>query len=160
MTPTRPGDAPEGAPGMQAITLTQPWATLVAIGAKTIESRSWATRYRGPLAIHAGKGFPKWARELACTDPFIGHLRQNQAGQFYVNDVLDSLPLGAIVATCHLVDCWRTTDVRLHDILTDQEGMFGDYRDDRWAWILGDIVALPEPVPAKGALGLWEWRQL
>jgi activating signal cointegrator 1 len=48
---------------MKAITLTQPWATLVAIGAKRIETRSWPTNYRGPLAIHAAKGFPKWAKE-------------------------------------------------------------------------------------------------
>ena len=41
---------------MKVLTLTQPWATLVAIGAKHIETRSWATSYRGPLAIHAGKG--------------------------------------------------------------------------------------------------------
>jgi hypothetical protein len=44
---------------MKALTLTQPWATLVAIGAKTIETRSWPTSYRGPLAIHAAKGYPK-----------------------------------------------------------------------------------------------------
>lgn len=44
---------------MKAITLTQPWATLVAIGAKRIETRSWATRYRGPLAIHAAKGIER-----------------------------------------------------------------------------------------------------
>ena len=41
---------------IKAITLLQPYAALVAIGAKTIETRSWYTPYRGPLAIHAGKG--------------------------------------------------------------------------------------------------------
>ncbi len=41
---------------MRTLTLTQPWATLVALGAKTIETRSWQTSYRGPLAIHAGQG--------------------------------------------------------------------------------------------------------
>lgn len=40
---------------MNALTLMQPWATLVAIGAKRIETRSWATRYRGPSAIHAAR---------------------------------------------------------------------------------------------------------
>ena len=45
---------------MKAITLTQPWATLVAIGAKRIETRSWRTFYRGPLAIHAGKTLPAY----------------------------------------------------------------------------------------------------
>lgn len=39
---------------MKALTLHQPWATLVALGIKTVETRSWYTPYRGPLAIHAG----------------------------------------------------------------------------------------------------------
>lgn len=40
---------------LKAITLLQPWASLVAMGAKTIETRPYATQYRGPLAIHAAK---------------------------------------------------------------------------------------------------------
>jgi hypothetical protein len=42
---------------VKAITLQQPWASLIALGAKSVETRSWSTAYRGPLAIHAGK---KW----------------------------------------------------------------------------------------------------
>ena len=38
---------------MKVLTLHQPWASLVALGVKTIETRSWSTQYRGPLAIHA-----------------------------------------------------------------------------------------------------------
>ena len=41
---------------VRILTLWEPWATLMAIGAKRIETRSWATRYRGPLAIHAARG--------------------------------------------------------------------------------------------------------
>ncbi len=55
---------------MRCITLTQPWATLVAIGAKTIETRSWGTKYRGELAVHAAKGFPKEAQHLCFQEPF------------------------------------------------------------------------------------------
>ncbi|MFL5577327.1 MAG: ASCH domain-containing protein [Gemmatimonadaceae bacterium] len=54
---------------MKALTLTQPWATLVAIGAKTIETRSWPTHYRGEVAIHAAKGFPDWARQIVDGEP-------------------------------------------------------------------------------------------
>lgn len=42
-----------GGEGVKTLTLLQPWASLVACGAKKIETRSWATKYRGPLAIHA-----------------------------------------------------------------------------------------------------------
>lgn len=38
---------------MKALTVTEPWATLIAIGAKRIETRSWPTEYRGPVAIHS-----------------------------------------------------------------------------------------------------------
>jgi len=48
---------------MKALTLTQPWASLMALQSKTIETRSWYTAYRGELVIHAAKGFPKWAKE-------------------------------------------------------------------------------------------------
>lgn len=43
---------------MKAITLWQPWASLIAIGAKKYETRSWKTNYRGPIAIHAAKKDP------------------------------------------------------------------------------------------------------
>jgi activating signal cointegrator 1 len=40
---------------MKAISICQPWATLIVIGAKRFETRSWKTDYRGILAIHASK---------------------------------------------------------------------------------------------------------
>ncbi len=50
---------------MKALTLTQPWASLVAVGAKRIETRSWETNYRGTIAIHAAKGWKPIDREFA-----------------------------------------------------------------------------------------------
>jgi hypothetical protein len=141
---------------MKALTLTQPWATLVAIGAKRIETRSWCTAYRGPLAIHAAKGFPKWAKET-CDDPI-----------FAVELGPDALPLGAVIATCRLVSCiptWKLQQNRVIQIdcedfyLDDTERAFGDYAPGRWAWLLADVKQC-EPIPAKGALGLWDWETL
>ena len=46
---------------MKALTLWQPWASLVALGHKRIETRCWSTKYRGDLAIHAAAKLPpKW----------------------------------------------------------------------------------------------------
>ena len=42
----------------KAITIRQPWAGLIAVGEKIYETRSWPTKYRGPIAIHAGKSSP------------------------------------------------------------------------------------------------------
>ena len=95
---------------MKALTLTQPWATLVAIGAKRIETRSWRTSYRGPLAIHAAKGFPKWAREFAQDDwTCFGALKPGHAAHLKLSGVrlipsetgrraAGELPIGAVVA--------------------------------------------------------------
>jgi hypothetical protein len=84
-----------------------------------------------------------------------------------------ALPLGAIVATCELVDCVPSVAImqsfgaygpedgsggRVLWALTDQELAFGDYTHGRYAWLLANVRALPEPIPAKGALSLWEWN--
>jgi hypothetical protein len=54
--------------GMRALTIKQPWASLIMAGIKDVESRTWVTAYRGPLVIHAGASYdPKGAtygREL------------------------------------------------------------------------------------------------
>jgi hypothetical protein len=133
---------------MKALTLTQPWATLVARGAKQIETRSWRTFYRGPLAIHAAKKLaelPSWQIR-----------RFRSVLEAYGIRGFMELPLGVIVATCMLVDCVRITPDNVPPF-GGPEFDFGDYTVGRWAWHLSDVKALAEPILAKGALGLWEW---
>ena len=156
---------------MKALTLINPWAVLVAILAKENETRSWGTRYRGPLAIHAGKGWRKEDRELCREEPFLSALQQVYAITDPDGADFSFLPRGAVIAIATLVDCRRIArpgiDNLLHDpstyldprTLSHQERAFGDYSSGRYAWLLDDVVMLPEPVPAKGALGLWEWTQ-
>jgi hypothetical protein len=69
------------------------------------------------------------------------------------------MPLGCVLATCELVDCLPTVEVfeDYPDLDTPPEREFGDYSAGRYAWVLKNVRPLPEPVPAKGALGLWEW---
>ena len=59
---------------MKALSITQPWASLVDIKAKRLETRSWRTDYRGPLVICAAKGYPKWAQETYLEKPFLDAL--------------------------------------------------------------------------------------
>lgn len=92
---------------MKALTLWQPWASLVALGVKTIETRSWATRYRGPLAIHAATRKPK---EYEQVGQYVVHEMSNGSWAAFLHDEDDigpglRLPLGAIVATCTLTAC-------------------------------------------------------
>ena len=94
---------------MKAISLWQPWASAIASGSKRIETRSWATNYRGPLLIHAARRCVKeelvamsanwmWRAALALTRKHMSDNRQ----------LWDVLPFGAIVARCNLVECVRT----------------------------------------------------
>lgn len=144
---------------MKALTLTQPWATLVAIGAKRVETRSWRTSYRGPLAIHAAKGFPKWAQETCWGDPFDEVLRAALGDGSWKCIDPKALPLGATLATCNLVECVPADKFAslYPELSTEQEMAFGDYGEGRWAWILEDVKFFLEPIPAKGAQSLWEW---
>lgn len=144
---------------MKTISLTQPWATLIAIGAKTIETRSWTTTYRGPLAIHAAKSFPACAKNAALAPDFTSHLWPG-IWYWHIPPMIDALPRGMVIATCELVACVRTDDIydsKWAELCTPQELAFGDYTYGRYAWILRDVQPLAQPILARGTLGLWEW---
>lgn len=102
---------------MKAITLWQPWASLVACGAKKFETRSWATSYRGEIAIHAA------ARKCETKDiPAFAVYTMIQALRPITNKLakttmylpLELLPRGAIIATAELMDC--------HQIQAESDG--------------------------------------
>ncbi len=149
---------------MKAITLTQPWATLVAIGAKRIETRSWRTPHRGLIAIHAAKSWTAADQEFAVDLQIDGILPVPDDRSRWA---LQPLPLGAVIAVAGLADVhhvevlWPPTTQsefeRRHWPLTELEARLGDYSAGRFAWLLEDAEALPVPIPARGALGLWEW---
>lgn len=151
---------------MKTLSVWQPWASLIAIGAKRIETRSWATRYRGPLAIHAANSFPKLARDLCGDDPFTFDLVKGG----YMGP--DTLPRGVVVAIVKLAECCLIKKDGLYRLIpglkdppkwfaqlpVEPEISFGDYTPGRFAWILEDVIKLPEPIPAKGHQSLWNWE--
>lgn len=145
---------------MKTLTLFQPWATLVAIGAKRFETRSWGTKYRGPLAIHAGKNkqFASMkSKDYLCDkDPFYSVLMKEMA--VAQSKWMYFMPFGAIVAICELDDCFEITGHRCFRF-SEQEGAFGDFHPGRYAWRLQNIRKLNLPIEAKGAMGLWEWDE-
>jgi len=53
------------------------------------------------------------------------------------------------------VDCQRTETITSG--LDSNEYEFGDYSDGRWAFMFTNLRVLPAPIPAKGALSLWDW---
>ncbi len=153
---------------MKAFSMTQPWATLVAIGAKKIETRSFKTNYRGPVAIHAAKRFPRDIQTLCYTPVFWDALDKGLKRDYpeSTKAIAKFLPLGMVVAVCELRVCTVIPAVQLHGVSggvqiklppDEPELSFGDYTPGRFAWFLCNVRALPEPIPAKGALSLWEW---
>lgn len=145
---------PDGA--MLALTLWQPWASLIAWGEKRYETRSWATGYRGPIAIHAAK---KWSDDQEWTAFALGPIRdvcERNGAHFDAGTRGHSLPLGSVVATAKLSACVPAES--LAD-LSDDEREFGNFGPGRWAWRLDGVCALPDPIPARGAQGIWAWRR-
>lgn len=132
---------------MKALSLWQPWASLVAVGAKTIETRHWppARALLGErIAIHAAKTTSHL--DLARFDArFAGALeRYRHTG----------LPLGAIVATVRLVGVEQITP-DLCRVLSGDELAFGNYSTGRYAWRLSDPILL-KPIPTIGRQGFFD----
>jgi len=143
---------------MRALSLTQPWATLLATKAKRFETRGWATNLREIVAIHAAKAFPDDCRELCLTPVFSKALRAGGV------EKLGDVPRGAIIGTGRIVACYSTTGLSVAEALAgvgfdrslaEQERAFGNYAPGRYAFVFSDVIALAQPIPCKGALGLW-----
>ncbi len=129
-----------------AITLHQPWASLIAWGRKYVVSRPHPTAYRGPLAIHAAAGLPH--------EPIIITTATANALTAALGGDETDLPLGAVVAVARLADCRRITSVR---DLPPRERDLDNYGPGRYLWRLDLVMHLIDPVPARGKPGLWTW---
>ena len=129
---------------MKALTMTQPWASLVAELLKYYETRSWRTFYRGPLLIHASRETEDW---------FINSeygQRHNLRDLWPLNT---DIPNGAIIALCDLTACIPTQP--LPTGISQRELDFGNWSRGRHAWKFENIRKLPEPVPCRGYPSVW-----
>lgn len=132
---------------MKAVTISQPYASLIASGKKWVENRTWPTNYRGEIAIHAGKGL-----------------------QYLDKEELLLYPHGCVIAVGKLVACCERD--RIIDMDSDpmrrktralgsqkywSELARHEHTEGPWCWILEDIRPIV-PVPIRGAQGLWVWK--
>lgn len=145
---------------MKVITLYQPWATLWVIQEKKIETRSWWTSYRGPLAVHSSlnRRFcdPKSKDYICSTKPFYEVLTRAMIQALGRHDWLNFMPFGAIIGKCHLDGCFRIKPGPF--LISDQEKAFGDYTPGRFMWTANNMEKLEKPIFVKGKMGLWEWN--
>lgn len=124
---------------MKALTISQPFASLITNGEKWVENRSWETKYRGSLAIHAGKGT-----------------------QYLTAKQLENHVTVAIVATCELVACVNriapTTAQRneLERYYRWDDFLLHKHAEGPWCWVLHEVRPAVQPVGINGKQGLWD----
>ena len=134
---------------MKVITIKQPFATLIAEGLKEYEFRTWRTKYRGDILIHAGKGVDKKAMER------YKHLNLEY-------------PTGCIIAKAILTDCIYVDDAMVNLLKQKNELVYygiihkKDYQDryhkewDGYGFKLENIQKI-EPIYVNGKLSLWDY---
>lgn len=150
---------------MKALTLWQPWATLVAMGAKRIETRSWVTAYRGDIAIHSAAKLPaKWLGSSRHSPQFRDYLADifnvrrdsDERTGLHVDDAIRALPYGKVLCVVELMGVQSTGNL-FEEEITDMEKCFGNYEQGRYAWFLNRRHVFEPPISAKGNRMLWNW---
>lgn len=131
---------------MKAISLWQPWATLMAIGAKNWETRSWDTQHRGPLLIHAAKRWTRVQRDFA-NHPLVR--KALEAAGYHSSDLL---PRGGIVCCVELLETLPADDTGLPRL----EQIVGDFGPDRFMWRCKLIRRYEPMIPLIGRQGLFD----
>lgn len=128
---------------LKALTVRQPFASLIMAGVKTTENRTWRTNYRGPLVIHAGARDDREAMlRLADARRPRHHSGQGCEPLEGLTAPLPYLPRGALLGTVELIDCVRDSE--------------SDWAiEGLWHWQLVDPQPFETPIPARGRLGLW-----
>jgi hypothetical protein len=145
---------------MKAISLWQPYASLIVTGAKKIETRSWNTNVRGTVAIHAAKKkVDKEYESLFLMSEFQRGMRPYlDVTHDNIRVVPNALPFGAIVGTVEITDCLPIEELYGGRYDTDNERAFGDWSYGRYGWKLANPVIFKDPLPYRGRQGFWNWE--
>lgn len=167
---------------MKALTILEPWASAIAHGIKRIETRSWETKYRGPIAIHAGMSnqfikHPTAEAKMAILQLASENYKREQSKGIVVKELHEFVNTGHVIAIADLVDCTKMVDISYMDkkyasievktgatlangqVVPMSEVDLGNYEIGRYAWILENVRLLIKPVAVKGQQGLWNWNE-
>lgn len=126
---------------MKALTIKEPWASLIINGYKKYEFRSWKTNYRGKLLIHAGLTLDK-----VVSNKF--------------NDYNLEYGKGEIIGEATLVDCILVDD-KLNMELKEKDALVygSSVHTGLYAWKLDEVIKYDKPIKCKGQLGLWNYME-
>jgi hypothetical protein len=142
---------PEYLRPMKALTVWQPWASLLACGAKKYETRSWAPKSlkAGDLvAIHSAKRpVQTEGDDRALAEVTFRAWRSCPSSGF--------LSVGKVLAICRFE--WYEKIADRTPVRTPTEEVVGDWTPGRFAWRIEPLHVFREPIPAQGKQGLWTW---
>lgn len=131
---------------MKALSLLEPWASLINEKIKYIETRSWKTNYRGEIYIHVSSK-KLTSKDIHKYDGVISLLKNT------------NFKYGNIICKCNIIDCIYMTEELIENIKKNKnEYISGDYKVGRYAWILEDIESVDVPIKIKGNLGIWNFN--
>lgn len=128
---------------MKALTIRQPWASLIMAGTKRVENRTWSTNYRGPLVIHAAAA-PAPKAQWDDVSVILEAIGGDPETVPYCIDPKRA-EYGVALGTVELVDVVSGLD--------DPFAM-----EYCFQWVLDNPVLFDHPAPVKGKLGLWDWE--
>lgn len=125
---------------MKALTIKQPWASLIVNEYKKYEFRSWKTNYRGKVLIHAG---------LSKENDIINKVQSYNLE--YIN--------GAIIGEADIVDCIPVDKEFDQNLKQIDSIVYGNDHVGNYAWKLENIKKYDKPIYVKGKLGLWYYEK-
>jgi hypothetical protein len=132
---------------MKALSIQQPWAFCITNGTKRVENRTWGTKQRGWILIHAGKAYQTGMEHAINADsPEMDVVEMKRA------------PRGAIVGMARMIDCIDLRRSR-HDDDLESFGIAQDqviWTGGPFAFVFDEVHAFPQPFPYKGALGFFD----
>jgi hypothetical protein len=131
---------------LKAISILEPWASLIRTGEKTYETRSWMTNYRGPLLICAAR------KKVNLLNFSIEHPEPELVSGYIVACRRLALNFGKAVALVKIVNCVPVEEAET----IGYEKIYGDFTAGRFAWKLEMINNTFEPFPVKGRQGFFE----
>lgn len=124
---------------MKVLTIKEPWASLIIEEYKKYEFRSWKTKYRGKILIHAG-----------CS------VEKDMMKRF--SDYNININPGYIIGYATIVDCILVDEEFNKKLRNIDPVVYGrSNHTETYAWKLENVVKYDNPIPCKGKLGLWNY---
>lgn len=143
---------------MKAISIKQPWASLIVKGIKDIENRTWATKYRGRVLIHASAKAFKYTSAL----DFFGAERHKAIKDktLYVPKLEVSAIIGSVEIVACVINCPSIWADKTNGVLGGNMFFMKYDTDPIYNWVLANPIEFPEPIQAKGKLNFWDYPNI